>query len=113
MKRGLYVGLVLLMVTGMASFVAGKENTGMDAVRLMDAGRTDEALQILENLAADGDDKSMVQLGVYYYEGTGVKQDYAKAMDWWLKAMTNQNADAFVNLGVIGRNRRYGIGLPS
>jgi len=86
---------------------AGK--TGQDAVSLMEQGKTKEAISIFEELAAKGDDKSMVQLGIFYYEGTVVQQDYGKAMDWWLKAFASQNADAFVNLGVMHRD---GHGVP-
>lgn len=78
--------------------------TGMDAARLMAQGETEEALDIFEGLAAKADDKAMVQLGVFHYEGTGGEQNYAKAMDWWLKVFANQNADAFVNLGVMHRD---------
>ena len=81
----------------------------MDAFGLMQQGKAKEAIQIFESLAAKGDSKAMVQLGLYYYEGTGVEQDYPKAMDWWLQAFTNQNADAFTNLGVMHRD---GHGVP-
>ncbi|WP_153555628.1 tetratricopeptide repeat protein [Roseimaritima sediminicola] len=70
----------------------------------MNQGKTKEAISIFEDLASEGDDKAMVQLGIYYYEGIGVKQDYTKAMDWWLEAFAKQNADAFVNLGVMHRD---------
>jgi len=109
MKHYLYILLLSLMLLGIpfAGLCAGK--TGMDAARLMQQGKTKEALSIFEDLAAKGDDKSMVQLGIYYYEGTGVKENYNKAMDWWLKAFAKQNADAFVNLGVMHRD---GHGVP-
>ena len=104
MKKPLRISLIALLVTSVAAIAFGEEKTGMDAFRLMQQGNTEEAIQIFESLSEKGDTKAMVQLGLYYYEGTGVKQDYPKAMDWWLKAFTNQNADAFVNLGVMHRD---------
>lgn len=101
--------LILIMLAGFPATVFCEDLTGKDAVKLMDEGKKDEAIQILEELAADGDDLSMVQLGIYYYQGTGVIQDYYKAMDWWLQAFKRNNADAFVNLGVMHRD---GQGVP-
>lgn len=95
------LGMFLLSIP---STVWSAEKTGIDAVRLMEQGKIKEALGIFESLAAKGDDKAMLQLGLYYYEGTLVKRDYSKAMDWWLKAFTKNNADAFVNLGVMHRD---------
>jgi hypothetical protein len=109
MKNYLYILLLSLMLLGVPFAGLCADKTGMDAVRLMQEGKTKEALIVLEDLAAKGDDKSMVQLGIYYYEGTGVRQNYNKAMDWWLKAFAKQNADAFVNLGVMHRD---GQGVP-
>ena len=92
------------LIAGLAVTALGEEKTGMDAFRLMQQGKAAQAIQIFESLSAKGDSKAMVQLGIYYYEGTGIEQDYPKAMDWWLQAFTNQNADAFVNLGVMHRD---------
>jgi TPR repeat protein len=109
MKNYLYILLLSLMLLGVPFAGLCADKTGMDALKLMQQGKTKEALSIFEDLATKGDDKSMVQLGIYYYEGTGVKQNYSKAMDWWLKAFAKQNADAFVNLGVMHRD---GQGVP-
>jgi hypothetical protein len=109
MKKPLRISLIALLITSVAAIASGEEKTGMNAVKLMEQGKSEEAIQIFESLAAKGDTKAMVQLGLYYYEGIGVKQDYPKAMDWWLMAFTNQNADAFVNLGVMHRD---GQGVP-
>lgn len=78
--------------------------TGMDASRLMQEGKTTEAIKAFEKLAVNGDAKAMVQLGLYHYEGTGVQQDYQRAMEWFLQAFRINNADAFVNLGVMHRD---------
>ncbi len=109
MTKPLHISSITFLMTLMITTAFGEEKTGMHAVRLMDQGKSKEAIQILENLAAKGESKSMVQLGLYYYEGTGVEQSYPQAMDWWLQAFTNQNADAFTNLGVMHRD---GLGVP-
>lgn len=62
-----------------------------------------------ERLAADGDAAAMTELGLRYHEGRGVKQDYARACDWYLKAVEHGDGDAFNNLGVLHRD---GLGLP-
>ncbi len=98
------VAFVLLSTTALIA----DDKEGLEAMKLMAQGKTDEAIAIFEKLAEKGDDKAMVQLGNFYFEGQGVKQDYSKAMDWWLKALKS-NPDAYVNLGVLHRD---GKGVP-
>jgi TPR repeat protein len=43
----------------------------------------------------------MSNLGVIYYHGQGVAQDYSKAREWYEKAADKGDADAMSNLGVI------------
>jgi TPR repeat protein len=81
----------------------------MDAGKMMDQGEATEAIRLLEQLAAQGDDRAMVQLGIYYDQGACVEQDYAKSMDWFLRAFTHQNVDAFVCLGGM---HYHGRGVP-
>ena len=38
-------------------------------------------------------------VGLAYYEGDGVKQDYKKAIQWWKKAAAQGNEDAMYNIG--------------
>ena len=100
--------IIALLICSLIPSVTQAE-TGRDAVKLMAEGKVKKALAILEKLADKGETQAMVQLGIYYYQGTKVKQDYAKAMDWFLKAEKLENADAFVNLGVMHRD---GNGVP-
>ncbi len=104
MKNYLSLSILMLMLFWIPATGWGVDKTGREAARLMEQGETKKAINILEGLAAKGDTKAMVQLGLYYYEGTKIKQDYPKAMDWWLKAFAAENADAFVNLGVMHRD---------
>ena len=48
-------------------------------------------------------------LGVMYYNGQGVPQDYKEAMKWFRMAAEQGHADAQYNLGVIYSN---GKGVP-
>ena len=73
-------------------------------------GDHETARKEFQTLADKGDDKSMINLGVMYHTGEGVKQDYAKAMDWYLKAFAKNNGDALNNIGVMYRD---GLGVST
>ncbi|HBC85413.1 MAG TPA: hypothetical protein DCZ94_00510 [Lentisphaeria bacterium] len=108
--RVIISGILMMLFLSIAPLKgAVEEPSGQDAAALMQQGKTKEAIAIFEKLAAKGDSKAMVEVGLCYYEGRGVKQDYPAAMDWFLKAFSSQNADAFVNLGVMHRD---GQGVP-
>lgn len=53
-----------------------------------------------DKLAAQGDDQAQVSLGVCYYNGLGVSQDYIEAAKWFCKSATQGNARAQFNLGL-------------
>lgn len=40
----------------------------------------------LEVLAEQGDAEAQFNLGLCYYNGTGIEQDYKKTVKWFLKA---------------------------
>ena len=50
-------------------------------------------------LAEKGDADAQADLGVCYYKGWGVKQDYVEAVKWFRKAADQGNASAQNNLG--------------
>jgi len=104
------LALIPLLLLALTHTSHGQDEVERQAQQLMDEGKTKEGIHLFERLATEGDDRSMVQLGAYYFEGKVIPQDYVKAMDWWLKALTKNNADAFVNLGVM---HRYGKGAPA
>jgi hypothetical protein len=85
-------------------------------VRQMEQGKAAEALQILEDLAAKGDDLSMVQLGLYHYQGTGVKQDYTlEYMTAYLEAKGQLKGipEGCRPIGARGRSRATFWGTPA
>ncbi len=51
-------------------------------------------------LAKQGNAEAQCGLGVLYYNGKGVKQDYKQAVDWYHKAVKQGNAEAQYNLGL-------------
>lgn len=104
MKPSIWACCIVLVVVIFPVACLGPKRSGEDAAKLMAQGESAEAIQILEQLASDGDDRAMLQLGIYFHRGTGVRQDYGIAMDWFLRAFSQENADAFVNLGVMHRD---------
>jgi tetratricopeptide (TPR) repeat protein len=53
-------------------------------------------------MAADkGDATAMERLGMYYAEGFGVAQNYAKAREWLEKAANKGDTDAMLKLGLL------------
>ncbi|MCX5728575.1 MAG: tetratricopeptide repeat protein [Nitrospirae bacterium] len=60
----------------------------------------------LRRKAEQGDAKTQFNLGMLYYEGHGVTQDYATARHWWEQAAAQGNAAAQYNLGVLYKKGR-------
>lgn len=63
----------------------------------------------IEKLAQEGDARAMTEIGLRYHQGSGVKQDYGLAYDWYLKALEKGDGDAYNNMGVLHRD---GLGVP-
>lgn len=57
-------------------------------------------------LAEAGDSRAQYQLGIMYYRGEGLPQDYDKAALWYRRAADRGDADAQLNLGLM-----YALGL--
>ncbi len=57
-----------------------------------------------EEMAANGDAKAMITLGLFYHQGDGVPVSYEKAMDWYLIAYEKNDGDAFNNIAVMYRD---------
>jgi len=71
-------------------------NKGVDAYN---AGNEAEAVKWYRKAAEQGNAKAQVNLGVMYYEGKGVTQDYQEAVKWYRKAAEQGLAGAQYNLG--------------
>lgn len=51
--------------------------------------------------AEQGDRRAQYQIGVLYYRGQGVPQDFAEAAKWFRRAAERGDADAQFNLGLL------------
>ena len=60
----------------------------------------EETNPTLEDIAELGDVEAQFQLGVCYYRGEGVAQDFVEAVRWFHKAAEQGDAPAQYNLGV-------------
>ncbi|MCD7734232.1 MAG: hypothetical protein LUH48_03705, partial [Clostridiales bacterium] len=103
--------LVLLYMNG-NEVVSVKRATDESAVQdLLDAGLAayhakeyDKAFPLLRGAAEQGNAKAQFYLGVCYDFGRGVKEDKAKAAEWYEKAALQGHANAQFNLGICYKN---------
>ena len=67
----------------------------------MDTETKKRVVAVFQRGADHGDVPSMRNLGISYFNGYGVTQDYAKAREWYEKAADKGDASAMGNLGLI------------
>ena len=75
----------------------------------LDKQTEDCQISDLRSKAEQGDAEAQYNLGMLYYEGHGVTQDYATARHWWEQAAAHGNASAQFRLGVLYQKGR---GVP-
>ncbi len=68
-----------------------------------------EDLQMWHTQAAQGNVTAQVVLGMLYYDGRGVPQDYARARQWYERAATQSDAFAQVLLGILYADGKEGV----
>lgn len=90
MFKKIIFGLSLWLFATTLSFGANFQ----DGVNAYEKGDYKTAFTIFEDLASKGDADSQRNLGLMYYNGQGVKQDYKKAIEWYEKAATQGYASA-------------------
>jgi uncharacterized protein len=66
-----------------------------------DRDEYETATKDLHKLAEGGDAFAQNEVGLLYYEGKGVPQNYRKAKEWFDKAVQQGHAGAQVNLGTL------------
>ena len=66
-----------------------------------DQSRFEETTKELRKKAQGGDASAQNELGLVYYEGRGVGQNYRKAKEWFDKAVEQGHTGAQVNLGTL------------
>ncbi len=85
-------------------FVAARPFYSVEAQRELgdkyrNAGDNTLALYWYRKAAANGDVEKQKKLGLIYYYGEGVSQDYAEAVKWYRKAAEQGHAEAQYHLG--------------
>jgi TPR repeat protein len=85
--------------------IAGVESANTELGR----GNYSVALKQARPLAEQGDARAQAILGLIYYNGRGVSQDYAQGVAWFRKSAAQGNADAQNELG---RAYYFGKGVP-
>jgi len=106
MKRTIpiLIALVASVLCPAAAFAGPQEG-----IAAMNRGDYETAYKEFSALAAEGDDRAMITIGLWYHQGEGFEQDYGKAFEWYLQAYELGNGDAYNNLGVMYRD---GLGVP-
>ncbi|MEX6246961.1 tetratricopeptide repeat protein [Providencia hangzhouensis] len=69
------------------------------SINLSVAAVPKETIKRIEQEAQKGDIKAQVMLGIGYYLGNELKQDYGKAKKWLTMASNKGNSDAQLFLG--------------
>lgn len=82
-------------------------DTLSDALAAKQRGDAAAAYPLFLQLAEQGDVKATMEVGLMHHLGQGVPQNYAKAMDWYLK-VADKSGDAINNIGVLYRD---GLGV--
>ncbi len=98
-----------VLTAGLAALVVGLPCVGaasvqaslQDGQQAFDTGHFSEALAAWSPLAAEGDPKAELGLGVLYDLGDGVAQDAATALRWYRKAADAGLPDAELNVAVM------------
>ena len=91
------VSAALVSGNAWADLTAGQA----DALQAKVVAGDKAALATLETEARQGNKYAQFSLGVLYYNGQGVPQDYNQAAQWYRKAAEQGRADARNNLGVL------------
>lgn len=97
---------ILLAIFGFCSPASAGFRDGLQAYYRLDYKT---ALREWQDLAEQGDANAQYQLGVLYYRGEGVPQDFDEAATWFKAAADSGDADAQFNLGLMFS---HGQGVP-
>ena len=99
MKSGrVFASLVVSVMCLMVSSCSGSKPIEVSG---NDLSRLEETTKELRELAERGDASAQNELGLLYYEGRGVGQNYRKAKEWFDKAVQQGHTGAQVNLGTL------------
>ena len=93
--------LTLALAAGIHTAQANDLEIGM---QLLEAGHTEQAIEIWRPLAKSGNADAQFGLAVIYNDAMGVPQDYIEANYWFLRAAEQGYAPAQYNLGNAYKN---------
>ena len=95
---------ITVALATMLSFMAFTPVAAQDLQKGVDAFNSGDfatALQELRPLAEQGDAEAQFNLGVMYYEGRGILQNFAEAFKWFRLAAEQGYAEAQTYLGIV------------
>ncbi len=95
--RSSWLVVVLVLVCVRIALADSLDN----AIAAYDRGDYATALPIFRSYATDGNAVAQYNLGVMYFNGHGVTQNYAEAARWYRKAADQGDAKAQYNLGLM------------
>ena len=98
--------LIITLCLALGSFVVGCSDDFQRGVEAYNKGDFANAKKEWILLGEDGDEKAQYFLGLIYYKGKGVPQNYKKALKWYTLSAEQGNKVAQYNLGVM-----YSFGL--
>ena len=74
------------------SYRAGDQNAAQNiAITYRENGKFKRAIHWFIKLASTGDEDAILQLGIHYFWGKGLRRDYLKAIDCFQKAIKGKN----------------------
>ena len=88
--------LIFILLFGI-TFVFGLTEDEYKAFNAFEKKDYKTAFTVFGELALKGDSKSQAIIGFMYYEGKGVRQDYIKAIDWYLKSANQVHISEYLN----------------
>ena len=98
---GVYREPIRQAVVGVAQTLGLARETADAAYHAYQEGRYPAALRLARPLADEGNAGAQSILGLLYYRGQGVQQDFATAATWLRKAADQDDATAQFHLGVM------------
>jgi TPR repeat protein len=108
---GVYREPITGFATGLSQAIgfASPASRAVDPYAAYQAGDYESALRLALPLAAEGDARAQSTVGLVYYRGRGVPQDYNEAAKWFRRAADQRDAVAQLYLGLM---HSQGLGVP-
>jgi uncharacterized protein len=95
------LGIAVIVLSAATRVIAGDFEDGL---KFYGDARYTEAREAFEKAAARGDARAQFQLGLIYFNGHGVVQNFQEAKSWYEKAATGGDTMAAYNLGLMYTN---------